>query len=180
MQKIADFKLADGRQISIILPTMEFVQEITDFVNRLTDEDTFLTFTGQHITLESEKNWLENALTEIKFKKNYIVWAVINDRIIGSADIHRGGSTRDAHVGTIGLMVDRDFRGQGLGKFLLSLVLEQAKMLSYQIVTVELFSDNIIAIKLYRKMGFKVWGRLPRGLYRKGKYSDKIEMYKEL
>jgi RimJ/RimL family protein N-acetyltransferase len=63
---------------------------------------------------------------------------------------------------------------------MVNLVLIKAEELNYQIVRVEVFSDNTKAINLYQKFGFEKYGCLPNGLYRKNKYSDKIEMYKKI
>lgn len=180
MHIIDTFNLKDGRQVSIVLPSMDGAQALTDFVNRLSKEDTFLSFAGEKYSLAHEKNWLENALAEIKFHKNYILWAEYDGQIVGNCDIKRGPSSRDSHVGTVGLMIDKDFRGQGLGKYLLKKILEHAKKMNYKIAKLDVFSDNEIAIKLYKKMGFKEYSRLPNGFFRKGKYSDKVEMYKEI
>lgn len=179
MKKIDEFILKDGRKVDIVLASMEGLQALTNFVNRLSKEDTFLNFTGETYSLEMEKNWLQNALNEIKFKKNFIIWAVHDGKIIGNVDV-KVGRSREPHVGTIGLMVDKDFRGQGLGKELLKIILAQAKKMGLKIVELNLFSDNIAAINLYKKMGFNEYGKLPDGFFRQGKYSDKIYMYKKL
>lgn len=179
MKKIDTFKLKDGREVSIVEPAMDGVQAITDFVNKLSREDTFLTFSGEKYTLEMETNWLENALNEIKFDKNYILWAVYDGKIIGDVSIKKGGS-RNPHVGTIGLMIDADFRRQGLGRYLLISILKIAKQKKYQIAKLLVFDDNVAGKRLYEKMGFIECGRIPRGLYRQKKYSDDVTMYKNL
>ena len=48
------------------------------------------------------------------------------------------------------------------------------------IVSLTVFSDNNPAISFYKKVGFKEWGRLPNGLFRKNRFSDSVKMYKEL
>lgn len=179
MKKIDEFILKDGRVVSIVLPSMDGLQAITDFINKLSKEDTFLSFAGEKYSIDFEKNWLQNALNEIKFKKNYILWTVYDGQIIGSVDIHRGGN-RDPHVGKISLMVDADYRNQGLGKYLFQKILDEGKKIKLKILNLNVFGDNIPAISLYRKFGFKEWGRLPNGFIRKGKYSDFVKMYKNL
>lgn len=180
MVKIDEFILKDGRKVDIVLPEMDGLQAINYFVNRLTDEDTFLTFTGEHISLEMEKNWLENTLTEMKFKKNYILWAKDGDHIIGSANITKGKTARDAHVGLIGIMVDKDYRRGGLGRFLLESILTQAEQMEFKIAKLDVFSDNEKAIRLYKSLGFIEYGCLPNGLFRQEKYSDDLSLYKKI
>lgn len=176
---LAKFKTKKGIEIEIWTPSMERLDAILEFVNRLIKEDTFLNFTGNPKTLAEEENWLKNALINIKTGRSFIIWAIHKGKIVGSSDINRGG-TRDWHVGKMGLMVDRDFRQDGIGRFLLDHILKKAKKMEIKIVTLDIFGDNEVAIKLYQKAGFKEFSRLPNGLYRQKKYSDKIGMYKNL
>lgn len=179
MTKVDTFLLKDGREVSIITPSMEYLQAITNFVNKLSKEDTYLTFMGEHYSIEHEKAWLQNALTEIKFKKNLILWAMIDGKIIGGVDI-KVGYSREKHVGSIGLMIDSDFRGQGLGEYLIRKILEKGKEMGLKIAKLDVFSDNIPGRNLYKKVGFIECGKIPNCFFRKGKYSDRIDMYMEL
>lgn len=179
MKKIDEFKLKDGREVDIVLPSMDLLKPYTDFINRLSKEDTFLYLSGEIYTYAAQKNWLENALQEIKFNKHYFVWAYIDGKIVGNCDLRRGGN-RETHVGTVGLFIDSDFRGLGLGKLMVDSIIKKSKSLKYQILRVEVFSDNEVALNLYQKFGFAKCGQLLNGLYRKNKYSDKIEMFRKL
>ena len=179
MQKIDEFILKDGRKVEIVLPSMAGLQAITDFANKLSQEDTFLSFAGETYSLEFEKNWLKHVLIEIKHRKNFIIWAVLENQIIGNCDI-KIGRTRESHIGSIGLMVDKDFRRQGLGQYLIKKILVEGKKMGLKIAKLDVFSDNIPARSLYIKTGLVEYGKLPNGMYRKGKYSDKIYMYKNL
>lgn len=176
---IAEFTTKSGKEIEIHLPALERVPALLNFVNRLTKEDTFLSWVGKPKTYAEEENWVKNSILNIKLGRSFVIWAVLDNKIIGQSDVNRGG-TRDWHVGRIGLMVDKDFRQDGIGKFLLEFILKQAKKMGIKIVTIDVFEDNEIAIRLYEKYGFKIYGRLPKGLYRQKKYSDKIEMYKNI
>lgn len=179
MQKVDTFILKDGQVMEIVWPSMQLLKGITEFVNRLSKEDTFLSFAGETYSLGFEKNWLNNVIREIKFGKSCVFWATIDNKVVGLVDIKQNGP-RSKHVGTIGLMVDQDYRALGLGKHLLKLILDQAKKSGYKIADLNVFDDNVIAIKLYEKFGFQQWGKLPKALFRQGKYSDRIHMYKNL
>lgn len=179
--KIVDTFIAkDGKKINIVFPDLSLVKELTDFVNRLCQEDTFLTFSPeQHFSLEAEKNHIQNSLNEIKFNNLYLIWAMYEGKIIGICDVKRKENRRH-HIGGIGLMVDKDLRGLGIGEYLFSRVLNEAKKIGYKMIRLEVFSDNLPAISLYKKYGLKEYGRLPKGLYRKEKFVDEISMFKEL
>ena len=177
---LAQFTSKSGKEIKIVGPTIERLPQLLDFVNRLVAEDTFLSLTGKPKMIEEERLWLKSNIENMKVGKSYLIWAIYNNKIIGSCDITRG-STRDYHVGNIGLMVDKDFRGEGIGRFLIEYILEQAKKMSgIKIAKLFIFDDNEIAKNLYQKLGFKEFARLPDGFYRKGQYSDALQMYKNL
>lgn len=175
------FTTKKNREIEIIEATMEWLDEILRFVHVLAEEDTFLSFhPAKVITRDEEEVWLKNVVERQKNNAQFLYWAIYDNKIVGSVDIHRGFSVRDWHIGTIGLMVDKEFRREGLGKFLLQFILEQAKKAGIRTAILDVFSDNEIARSLYKKVGFSEFGCLPDGFYRKNKFSDRIWMYKHL
>lgn len=180
MKAITKFTTKKGREVEIWEPSMERLDSLLEFVNRLVEDDTFLTLTGKPKTRREEEEWLKENLAYFNKDEGYMVWAVYKDKIIGQCDFRRGG-TRDWHTCTIGLMIDRDFRGEGIGRFLFEHDLEKAKkMPGLKIVKLYVFDDNEIAKKLYEKLGFKEFARLPKGFFRQGKYTDGLQMYKVL
>ncbi|KKQ74376.1 MAG: GCN5-related N-acetyltransferase [Berkelbacteria bacterium GW2011_GWB1_38_5] len=175
------FMSKSGKEIEIYEPSLDRLDQILKFVNDLSKEDTFLSFIPEKpITKIEEELWLKSVLNNIKYKKAYVIWAICNDKIVGSCDVYQGGTARDKHVGKIGIMVDKNFRREGIGSFLLNLIIEHAKNMEMNIVSLTVFSDNNPAISFYKKVGFKEWGRLPNGLFRKNRFSDSVKMYKEL
>lgn len=176
---LAEYRGKSGKIFLIQKPNLNQVKELLEFTNRLIEEDTFLNLTGKPISFLNERKWLEDRLKEIARGDNYFAWAFYENRVVGSVSVMRA-KTRSPHVGEIGLMVDKDFRGEGLGRFLLEFVLDQAKKMKMKIATLEVFADNLAAISLYKKLGFREYGRLPNGLLRKGKYSDQIELYRNI
>ena len=58
----------------------------------------------------------------------------------------------DAYIPIVGV-IDK-FRGKGLGDLLLNYTLKQIENKRFQKVSLEVYSNNIIAINLYRKYGF--------------------------
>ncbi len=176
---ITIFTTKSGKKIEIWRPTMNRLPALMTFINRLVAEDTYLNLTGRPKTLAEEESWLKGTLAEIKAGKSLLFWAIYDQEIIGSVSVNRG-FVRSWHVGKVGLMVDKDFRRDGIGKFLLDFILKESKKLGITIVILESFDENSVALDLYKKAGFKVYGRLPKGLFRKGKFSDTIKMYKEI
>lgn len=180
-QPLTTFTTKSGKKIDIVTPSMDMLDAILTFVNRLADEDTFLSFVPEHkITREDEKIWLDNLITKMKFKKAFMIYAIYNGKIVGSCDYNKGSTARDPHVASFGLMVDQDWRNDGIGRFILEYVINQAKADRLKIATLTVFSDNEIGKNLYEKVGFTECGRIPDGFIRKGQYSDCIRMCKRL
>ncbi|MFA6361837.1 MAG: GNAT family N-acetyltransferase, partial [Candidatus Shapirobacteria bacterium] len=110
-----------------------------------------------------------------------IIGAFVEKEVIGIGDISLGyGATN--HVGDFGITVAKKFRGEGIGKKLMELVIQKSieNIKDLKIITLEVFGNNPIAQNLYKKMGFIEYGRLPGGLKRQGEFVDEILMYKKI
>lgn len=65
------------------------------------------------------------------------------------------------------IVIDRAFRGRGLGEMLLRHLIERAEEIGCGIITLEVRGGNEAAMELYHKLGFKEVGRR-KGYYAKG------------
>lgn len=84
-------------------------------------------------------------------------------RVIGYLGLRLCGS--ETHISTIA--VHPDWRGRGLGEFLLLTALEQSLEMEFGAVTLEVRPSNQVAQHLYRKYGFRFTG-VHAGYYRDG------------
>jgi len=76
---------------------------------------------------------------------------------------------------------DEQYRGKGIGEQATNILLEFAKEnLNLVMLYLKVFSFNDSAIKLYKKIGFSIDGKLRKSKYYKGKYCDTIYMSKIL
>lgn len=170
-----------GLEVELIAPDLSRIEAVLKYINELAEEDTFLGLSPEHpFSLEEEKAFVKNQLNGIAAGKNIVYWAINNNEIIGNVDILRGQNFRDWHVGSVGLSVAQNFRGQGIGEYLLGFILERAKEAGIKIAYLKVFSDNQKAINLYEKFGFKECGRIKKGLFRKNNYSDEVLMSLDL
>ena len=65
------------------------------------------------------------------------------------------------------IVIDRAFRGKGLGEMLLRHLIDRAKELGCSLITLEVRGGNEAAMELYHKLGFREVGRR-KGYYSKG------------
>jgi RimJ/RimL family protein N-acetyltransferase len=83
------------------------------------------------------------------------VVAVAGGRIVGM--IHVEASRHG--FGEFGMLVDRDWRGRGVGSALVNAAVDRARGQGLHKLCLEVFPHNTAAIALYRKCGFTEEGR---------------------
>jgi len=129
---------------------------------------------GRIMTLEAEKEWINNAI-----KNNDLNFSIINlenDELIGN-----GGFNEINHqnrVGTVGLFIgEENNRNKGYGTETLKLLLDYGfNYLNLNNIMLTVKSFNERAIKCYKKVGFKEIGRRRESYFLDGKYYDDIYM----
>lgn len=117
------------------------------------------------------RGWIEKAASG-----DVSLVAVVGERIVGSAGLHRL-TGRQAHVGQIGMGVHDDWTGRGIGTRLLSALIDTAdRWLGLRRIQLTVFPDNEPAIRLYRRFGFEVEGTHREFALRDGELVDALAM----
>jgi len=81
--------------------------------------------------------------------------AVKDGNVVGWCDVFGHWAYALKHVGSLGMGVRKDYRQQGLGTKLIKATLDHALRKGIYRVTLEARSDNIHAIQLYERVGFR-------------------------
>ena len=108
--------------------------------------------------------------------------AVTNDAVAGGQVIGMIHVEASRHgFGEFGMLVDRDWRGRGVGSALVQAAIALARQQGLHKLSLEVFAHNAAGIALYRKCGFVEEGRRP-GQYRRasGELWDTIIMGRAL
>lgn len=170
-----------GKIVSFRYPTIDDAQILTNYINEISKEKTYIIFQGEQQTLEEETDWLKTKLEKINQNKCVFILAFIDNKLIGSSDITLK-SLVQKHVGSFGITISKEFRNEGIGKILIDLVIKESvsKIIGLKIITLEVFSNNSIGQSLYRKMGFSEYGCLPNGIKYLDDFVDEILMYKKV
>jgi ribosomal protein S18 acetylase RimI-like enzyme len=105
-----------------------------------------------------------------------VYYAVDNNRVVGWIDVGTGENPRLKHRASMGMGVQKNYRGQGLGSKLMKAALDHAKQIGLEKVELQVYTTNVGAIALYKKFGFEEEGVIRK--YRKmdGKYFDAMMM----
>lgn len=86
------------------------------------------------------------------FSKRYIITAMDNEKVIGILIALPEFNKNTAHIYTLG--VYKSYRGKGVGQALMCRCLNDLFELDYEEVVIDVHSENVPALKLYRKLGF--------------------------
>ncbi len=85
--------------------------------------------------------------------------ARVNGRIIGWCDIVPLNDRHiNKHIGVLAIGLLPEFRGKGIGRRLMQVVIEKAKMQGLTRIELTVREENENAIALYKKLGFEIEG----------------------
>jgi GNAT superfamily N-acetyltransferase len=102
------------------------------------------------------KNSIQKFLTCIKSSPDYFLWvAVLDDKVVGTAMMHLQHKL-SYHCGTAAhledVVVDRDFRGQGIGELLVQTAIDKAREKSCYKIILGCYEKTA---PYYEKFGFE-------------------------
>jgi RimJ/RimL family protein N-acetyltransferase len=171
-------KSKSGKEIVFRYVSIGDHEAITDYMNTISDEKIFISFQGEKLTYEDEKKFVIGEVKNIKEHKSVTILALHENKIIGMSGINLKVRVEN-HVGEFGITVAKDFRGDGIGKIFVKTMIEEAikNCSGMKIVSLGVFSNNTVAISLYKKFGFIQHGCLPKGIKYKDSFVDRVEMY---
>lgn len=153
---------------------------LLDYLDIIGIESDFLTFgeEGLGITLKEEEAFIENIL---KQDNSLFIVAELEGRIVGNLNFAGGIKLRTKHVGEFGISVLKEFWGQGIGKELMTYLIQWAEETGIITkINLKVRPENTRAINLYKSLGFKEEGLQTRDYLIQGKYHDSLIMGLEL
>jgi RimJ/RimL family protein N-acetyltransferase len=128
----------------------------------------------------SEIEWFSSLYKGVEEGNVIAVVAVEDGKVVGLCDVHRiRPGSEMSHVGLLGIAVKKGYRGNGLGEQMMKKIIDLSRS-KFEILKLEVFSVNSVAIKLYRRSGFVEYGTMPNAIKRGNYYFDSIYMYYRL
>ena len=151
------------------------------FINSLVAEEAKILMNTK-ATLKDEFAYLDKVIKGAKDKKSIHVIAEYDGKIVGNTSIELNPFRRN-HSAKFAIAISDGYRRLGLGTLLTSEVIKLAKKElkpGPKIIQLEVYSNNLPAINLYKKMGFKIVAKIPDQIQWKGKLIDEYIMLKYL
>lgn len=124
--------------------------------------------------------WQEQLQQALRNENRVMYFAFNNERIIGMTGAFAEERQKINHIATIfGVYVQREFRGQGIGRKLMNATIDYVSALPH-IEKIKLFvvADNIPALTMYQQLGFDICGTYKKELKVNGIYYDEFCMEK--
>ena len=88
-----------------------------------------------------------------------MVLALNRENVVGMGVIQGYHTTRLRGIGEFMTYIHQDYHGKGLGTFLTTTILEEARRKGFHRVSLSVVADNSPAIKVYERAGFVQEGR---------------------
>ena len=113
------------------------------------------------MTEESERQFLKE---KEQSDRAVEICAFLDGHLAGFAGIDAvGGKEKIRHRAEFGISVEKDYWGLGIGRGLTLACIECAKKAGFSQVELDVVADNSRAVSLYESVGFREYGRNPRG-----------------
>lgn len=103
--------------------------------------------------------------------------ALHQGEVVAQGSLEQFSRLRRSHCGTIGMGVAEKWQGQGIGRKLLTALLDVAdNWMMLRRIELSVYADNQAAIALYQKLGFETEGLLRDYAIRDGQFTDTLTM----
>jgi len=152
MKKIRNFRdfvtLTNYKKV-LIRPTIPSDKDLVYELFQRADENDVKFLKDKVKKREVVEEWYKN----LDYTKVLPIVAIYNDKIVGNATLHFMTKSK-RHMAEIRVFLDREFRGVGLGSYMVKSLLKIAKELNLKFVIAEIISEHYRLIKAFRKLGF--------------------------
>lgn len=157
--------LKDGSQCLLQNAAPKDAQKVMDSYLITHSETDYLTSYPDERCLDVEAERI--ALQKRETSENEIeLCAWIHGELAGTAGVYAvGNRSKLRHRASFGISVEKRFWGRGIGRALTQACVECARSAGYAQLELEVVGNNTAAIALYKSVGFREYGRNPKGFY---------------
>lgn len=158
------YTLKNSKNLIIRKATVEDTEEILHISNEVAGETSNFSYAkGEYyMTYDQQYTYISN----IKDSKNSCFFVgIIDGKIVGSITFVSSSRKRLEHRGEMGIAVLKNYWGIGIGSALIKCFLKWARQNEVtKKIDLLVREDNIAAIALYIKYGFKIEGKISMGM----------------
>ncbi len=142
--------LRSGQEVTLRLMTPQDESALLEFFRSLPEEDRM--FLKEDVTDPSViHRWAQT----LDYERVIPILAIIGERVIADATLHRQSFGWSQHVGEIRVVTSKEFRRQGLGILLAKEIFFLALSLKVEKVVAEMMDTQSAAIQVFKAIGFE-------------------------
>jgi len=165
--------------ITIRTGKLDDAESILNIQRDVISENDYLISTPEEFnnTIQQQLEWVRKISDN---DRETIIVAEIGGKVVGWIVFQSQNRKRLSHSGSFGMMIQKEYRGIGIGKMLINELIDWAvKNPFIEKIGLGVFSTNHRAIALYKKMGFVEEGRKINEIkISENEYVDDVLMYK--
>ncbi|MDD7347276.1 MAG: GNAT family N-acetyltransferase [Clostridiales bacterium] len=166
--------LKDRRLCLLRNATSSDAKNVLGHLNKVHVETDYLLFypDEKEFSIDEEMEFLKNK----QFSPSEIqICSIVNNKIVGLAGISSVGlMEKIKHRAELGISIEKEFWGLGIGSALTKACIDCAKSAGYKQIELDVVAENFRAIEMYKNLGFEEYGRNPRGFY--SRYTGRQEL----
>lgn len=149
--------LKDGAKVTIRPMDKGDVDDLLGFFERVPKEDRL--FLKEDV---ANRKVIEEWAASLDFEKVLPLVAVESGTIVADATLHRRARGWTSHIGKVRLVVDRAFRGKGLGARMIMELINVAEKAGLEKLVAEIMDTQPAAVRAFERLGFKKEAVLPK------------------
>lgn len=172
--------LKNGKTILLRQAEASDALNIIEFVHGFVYDEIYVPLVEGEFnpTLEEE----EQLLTAYAEQSNCLfLVAEYDGKIVGNINLNGNQRAIMRHTAVFGMGMLKEWQSCGLGSAILGAAIDWGRNNpELELLYLQVYAENEAGLALYRKMGFREYGRLPDFFKQNGRYHDEISMYLKL
>lgn len=141
--------LKDGTRVILRPLVREDRDKLLAFFQRLDDRDLMFLRTNVRDPKVIDQ-WVNN----IDYQSVFPLIAEVDGKIVGDATLHMRKVGWKRHLGNVRIVIDKDFRGKGLGTLMVNEIIELAAEFGLEKLVAEIHLLAHAALATFKKAGF--------------------------
>jgi len=143
-------RLQSGPAVTIRPMVKEDADRLYTFFARVPREDRL--FLRDDV---SRRDVIDAWARELDYERVLPLLAEAGEKIVGDATLHRRPGGWASHVGKVRIVIDKDYRGKGLGTVLLEELIVVAKKAALELLVAEVMANQTAALAAFKSVGFE-------------------------
>lgn len=148
--------LRDGGEVILRPMVREDEERLLEFFARVPPEDRL--FLREDV---SKRETIEGWVRHLDYDRVLPILAEANGRIVADATLHRRKMSWTSHTGKVRVVIDKEYRGRGLGSKLIGTLIDVGRDAGLDKLVAEVLVTQHTALRAFERLGFERAAVLP-------------------